>query len=250
MTDYASLDARLVSALSLTMPPVAIRFTDEPPPGVSGPTRNVAAGCRFWEMGARTAIATAASDHRFCAIGIHTHNLADAPAGQGGELGEALAAMQGLDYVREAEVAAIPVRAASARHAVYEPLAACGAAPEVVMLFAHASQSLVITEALARVDGAAPAAMGRPACAMVPQVGNSGAAAMSLGCCGARAYLDALTDDVALWGLPGDKLADYVEAIEALSRANDVLTAFHARRREDVEAGLEPSVADSLARIG
>ena len=33
-------------------------------------------------------------------------------------------------------------------------------------------------------------AMGRPACAVVPQAINSGQAALSLGCCGARAYLD------------------------------------------------------------
>ena len=51
--------------------------------------------------------------------------------------------------------------------------------------------------------------MGRPACAVVPQVVNGGRGAMSLGCCGARAYLDAMPDGVALWALTGGKIAAY-----------------------------------------
>jgi len=91
--------------------------------------------------------------------------------------------------------------------------------------------------------------MGRPACAVIPQVVNHGYAAMSLGCCGARAYLDALTDDVALWALPGSKLDQYCEQILVLARANKTLTAFHKRRREDVEAGKRPTVRESLERL-
>jgi uncharacterized protein (DUF169 family) len=137
----------------------------------------------------------------------------------------------------------------STRHVVYEPLAESDAVPELVLLFAPAAVSLVVSEAIARVDGALPPAMGRPACALVPQVANGRAAAMSLGCCGARAYLDAFSDDVALWGLPGEKLEGYVEALETLAAANDVLTRFHARRRRDIEAGETPSVETSLARL-
>ena len=74
------------------------------------------------------------------------------------------------------------------------------------LAFAHAQHGLILSEAVARVDGGTPPAMGRPACAIVPQVLNQQRAAMSLGCCGARAYLDALTDDVALWALPAHRL--------------------------------------------
>ena len=72
---------------------------------------------------------------------------------------------------------------------------------------------------------------------------------MSLGCCGARAYLDTLTDDVAMWALPGGKLEQYDTEIAALARANKILTTFHLRRREDVEAGKQPTVRESLARV-
>ena len=65
--------------------------------------------------------------------------------------------------------------------------------------------------------------MGRPACAVVPQVMNTGRAALSLGCCGARAYLDRLTDDVAIFAIPGAKLEAYTRRIESLAKANAVL---------------------------
>jgi hypothetical protein len=84
---------------------------------------------------------------------------------------------------------------------------------------------------------------------MIPQVVNHGNAAMSLGCCGARAYLDSLTDDIAMWALPGAKLEEYSAEIAALARANEILTTFHLRRREDVEAGKQPTVKESFSRL-
>ncbi|MGE5853879.1 MAG: hypothetical protein ACM35E_12150, partial [Deltaproteobacteria bacterium] len=60
---------------------------------------------------------------------------------------------------------------------------------------------------------------------------NAGNAMLSLGCCGARAYLDALDDRVSMWALPGIKIESYCAEILALARANQVLTSFHKRRR-------------------
>jgi hypothetical protein len=74
-------------------------------------------------------------------------------------------------------------------------------------------------------------------------------AALSLGCCGARAYLDVLTDDVAIFAIPGGKLEAYAQRIDALARANTVLAKFHHIRRRDVEAGHSPSVKESLAAM-
>ena len=240
---------RLTVALGLSIPPIAIAFPDEAPEGVPEFGGTVPAGCVFWEEAATRTFATSARHHALCSIGIHTHNLADAPASQAGELGSALEAMMGLDYVREAEVAAIPVLARTARHAIYGPLGDFPLEPEVVLLFADARRSLVLSEAVARVDGGVAPAMGRPACAAVPHAVNGGAAAMSLGCCGARAYLDALSDDVALWALPGSRLAEYCEQVDAFARSNQTLAMFHERRREDVEAGERPTVHESLARL-
>ena len=66
----------------------------------------------------------------------------------------------------------------------------------MVLIFADARQGLIVSEALARVDKVAAPAMGRPACTALPRALNSGNAVLSLGCCGARAYLDALDDRV------------------------------------------------------
>ncbi len=117
------------------------------------------------------------------------------------------------------------------------------------MLFVKASQSLLVSEAASSVDGGAPLAMGRPACAVVPQVVNSQRAALSLGCCGARAYLDALTDDVALFALPGAKLAAYADRLDTLAQANRTLSQFHQIRRRAIEAGHAPTILESLAQL-
>jgi hypothetical protein len=108
---------------------------------------------------------------------------------------------------------------------------------------------LILSEASQQLENGLPPAMGRPACAVVPQAFNTGRTALSLGCCGARAYLDVLTPDVALYAIPGTQLEAFTERVAALAKANAVLTQFHALRRRDVEAGKRPSVQDSLAAM-
>ncbi len=240
---------RLAAALELSLPPVAVAFTEAVPAGVPEFEGSVPAGCVFWQEAAKRTFATSAGHHALCAIGIHTMHLSRAPASQPEELQVALEAMTGLDYVREDEVAAIPVVRQTVNHAVYGPLGDFPVEPDVVLLFADARRGLVLSEALARVDGGVPPAMGRPACAALPEAFNHGRAAMSLGCCGARAYLDALGDDTALWALPGRRLDKYCEQIETFSNANRTLATFHQRRRMDIESGMRPTVRESLQRL-
>lgn len=249
MNDFQKPATQLMTSLNLSLPPIAVAFCDVVPKNIPNFDGVVPAGCAFWQEAATRTFATCAKDHALCSIGIHTHNLSGAPASQSDELRVSLEAMTGLDYVREEEVAAIPVLPHPLKYALYGPLADFPVEPQVVLLFAHAQQGLIVSEAVERLEGGAPLAMGRPACAIVPQVLNRGHAAMSLGCCGARAYLDALSDSVALWALPGSKLDQYSEQIAAFARANKTLTVFHARRRKDVEAGERPSVGESLQRI-
>jgi hypothetical protein len=78
---------------------------------------------------------------------------------------------------------------------------------------------------------------------------NTGLAALSLGCCGARAYLDNLTDEVAVFAIPGAKLDSYAQRIQALAKANAVLSKFHQTRRRDILDGQTPTVKDSLAAM-
>ena len=78
---------------------------------------------------------------------------------------------------------------------------------------------------------------------------NTGRAALSLGCCGARAYLDILPDSVALFAIPGAKVDAYAERIVALAQANAILTQFHQIRRQDIGNGNNPTVQDSLLAL-
>lgn len=249
MSDYADLSDCLVRSLALATRPVAVTFSRERPPDVREPSGPVPAGCSFWELGSRQTLATSAKHHEFCSIGIHTHNLANAPPSYQHELETALGAMQGLDYVRPAEVEALPVMALRNEHVVYGPLEDATKRPSVVLIFATAAQGLVLAEAVARVDGKTPPAMGRPACALIPQVLNSSQSGSSLGCCGARAYLDVLADDITVWGLLGERLEQYVLEVERLSKANSVLRRFHELRLAAIESGDAPTVEQSLQAL-
>jgi len=249
MSNYQRLANDLMHSLELSLPPIAIAFCDAPPASVPYFDGVVPAGCVFWQEAARRTFVTSTKDHELCSIGVHTHHMSQPSASQQNELQETLQAMSGLDYVRAEEVAAIPVVQREVTHVIYGPLIDFPVDPQVVLLFAHARQGLILSEAVARVDKGAPPAMGRPACAVIPQVLNHGYAAMSLGCCGARAYLDALSDSVALWAFPGSKLDHYCEEIAVLASANKVLTTFHRGRREDVESGKQPTVQQSLNRL-
>src|ERR1700758_5008778 len=109
----------------------------------------------------------------------------------------------------------IPVLDRAAKAVVYGPLAAIPVQPDVVLLFVQADQTLILSEASQQLENGSPPAMGRPACAVVPQAFNTGRTALSLGCCGARAYLDVLTSDVALYAIPGSSIAAFAERVAA-----------------------------------
>ena len=172
MTTYDSMSQRLTAALALGDSPVAIRFGDTAASTTNAPTAPVAAGCSFWELGAKRTLVTTAAHHQHCSIGIHTHNLVGATERHADELNNALAARQGLDYVRPEEVANLPVMTKASEQVSYAPLGECDEPPDVVLLFVNAHQGLIVTEAAARVDGAMPMTMGRPACALIPAVIN------------------------------------------------------------------------------
>jgi uncharacterized protein (DUF169 family) len=243
--DYARLAKDLVDALHLEQPPVAICFSDSAPDGLKQPAKSVAAGCQFWEDATVATFSTSAKDHELCAIGVYTHHLEPTPAQQT-DLMDALKVFGDLGYVTPADLPLIPKLASEARCVTYAPLADTPLPPDVVLVFANANQMLILSEAAQQIENQNAPAMGRPACAVVPQVMNTGRAALSLGCCGARAYLNILTEGVALFAIPGAKLEAYTERITALGSANRVLAQFHQIRREAIAVGGRPSVRESL----
>ncbi len=248
MQQHSEIAHTLTEALGLRQPPIAVCLADQPPAGVPLWSGAVPAGCRFWQEAASRTFATSAADHARCAIGQYTHALDMSPASMT-DLQDALKVFADLTYVTDKDVSAIPVMQAKARYVVYGPLAEAPAAPDVVLLFVHAGQTLILSEASQQLEGGLPPAMGRPACAVVPQARNSGRSALSLGCCGARAYLDVLTDDIALYAVPGASIGAFAERVAALARANGILGKFHQIRRREIEAGKNPTVQQSLAAM-
>jgi uncharacterized protein (DUF169 family) len=247
-SSYSQFAESLTQHLRLAQPPVAVCFPDSVPSSVPAYDGHAPAGCRFWREAATAPFATSAADHALCAVGTYTHNLEFSPAEQK-ELEESLAVFGSLGYVTPEDLPLIPVLKNRPQHVIYAPLAQAPLPPDVVLLFADASQALIISEAVQQVEHRFPPALGRPACAVIPQVANTGMAALSLGCCGARAYVDAFTADLVLCALPGANLGAYVDRIAALAGANSVLTHFHTRRSQDVAAGASPTVKDSLAAM-
>lgn len=246
--DWAAHAGTLRDALHLTQPPVAVCLADRLPPGVPMWQGQVPAGCRFWEEGTRAVFATTATDHDLCALGMHTHNFETSAAHDAGKQ-EALKLFASLGYIREEDLPQIPVLKERPRFVVYGPLDRVSLRPAVVLLFVRPEQTLILSEASQQTEAGVPPAMGRPACAVVPQAANSGRTALSLGCSGARAYLDVLKSDVALYAVPEPRLAAFSARVAELARANAVLTAFHAVRRRDVATGLKPTIAESLAAM-
>ena len=54
---------------------------------------------------------------------------------------------------------------------------------------------------------------------------------------------------VAVFAIPGAKLEAYAQRIEALAKANGVLSTFHHLRRQAIANGEAPTVEDSLAAM-
>jgi len=248
MPSYSQIAQTLTEALKLTQPPVAVSLTDSLPAGVESWSGKSPAGCRFWQEAATRVFATTAADHSLCSIGQYTHNLEMTPAA-GKDLGDALKVFADLGYVREQDIPQIPVLASKTKYVIYGPLSGIPVEPDVVLLFVRADQTLILSEAAQQLENGLPPAMGRPACAIIPQAKNTGRSALSLGCCGARAYLDVLSDDVALYAIPGAALGVFAERIAALSKANAILSKFHQIRRKSVEAGNSPTIRESLVAL-
>jgi uncharacterized protein (DUF169 family) len=248
MENYAALAQDLVELLHLDQQPVAISFSDTAPGGIKEYDGQAPAGCRFWQEAATSTFTTSARNHELCAIGVHTHNLQASPAQQK-DLMDALKVFADLGYVRPEDVPQIPVLKSPSQFVTYAPLAATPLPPDVVILFVRADQTLILSEAAQQLESDHAPAMGRPACAVVAQVVNSGRPAMSLGCCGARAYLDCFTEEKAVFAIPGQKIEAYVDQIRTLAKANGILSQFHRLRRAQIAAGARPSIEDSLAAL-
>ena len=229
--DARTAGRRMTELLGLASPPVAVTFDAAPPAGIARVSRPGPAGCAYWKQAAEGAVFyTEAADHWNCPVGAYTHGVG-LPPERAKELEGVVGTMVGLQYIRMEEVGALPRRKEPFRVAVYAPLAETPTPPDVVLVRGRARQIMLVAEA-ARAAGLEGdrAAMGRPACAMIPAVLEGPGGVTSLGCIGNRVYTG-MGDDELYFTIPGGKVGLVVERLEAVMHANRELETYHEARR-------------------
>lgn len=228
--DYASLGSSLQSLLGLQSYPVSIAFLDTVPDGVNHVKSSAPAGCYYWKLASEgKAFYTMAQDHMNCTIGAYTHGVT-LPEEKSAELQSTISHMVSLSYLRSEEVASIPRRTSPFKVAVYAPLTLSKLSPDAVVVRGNPKQMMLLIEA-AMAAGMGPQAgiMGRPTCAFIAGVIDSGHAIPSLGCIGNRVYTD-LGDDELYFAIPGSKINELVSTLEKITGANQALQGYHKER--------------------
>ena len=227
-----SLGTRLSGLLGLESAPVGVAFRPTAPAGIRRVERPGPAGCAYWKRAADgEAFYTEAADHYNCPVGSHTHGV-ELPPDRAAELEQVVGTMVGLQYIRMDEVSSLPRRREPFGVAVYAPLADTPVDPDVVIVRGNARQVMLVAEA-ARAAGIGHegAALGRPACAMIPEAMSSARGNTSLGCIGNRVYTG-LGDAELYFTIPGSRLGEVVEKLETVVRANRELEEYHRARRQ------------------
>lgn len=215
--EYAGHADTLTRALHLAVPPVAMSFRHEAPPGMpwfdapmsapadDGRTGRVPAGCVFWVRATELSFATAPEDHGNCSVGRYTHGLASAPEIAGNS---DVAALLDAGWVDADAVAAVPTVRDRAEVIAYGPLADTTVDPDVVLLRVNARQMMVLSDAVPgmRIEG-------KPQCRIVALAKEEGEIAASVGCALSRARTSMRPDEMTV-AIPGPRLAEVTDAVD------------------------------------
>ncbi|HEY7439180.1 MAG TPA: DUF169 domain-containing protein [Acidimicrobiia bacterium] len=230
-TDWADLSARLQASLSLASPPLAITFSDAPPPGVApfaapmpepledGRTGRVAAGCVFWTLAAESTFSTVAEDHANCSVGSLTHGFKtlDEVAANSD-----VAALIESGWVTMDVVPQIPTVREKPGAVTYGPLAQTPTDPDVVFLRVNGKQLMVLSDAVPgiRIEG-------KPQCHIVAVAKEDGEIAASVGCALSRVRTGMPATEMTC-AIPASKLSNVLEAIEDNAVADAMVARYAA----------------------
>lgn len=234
--DNQHLAAGLVEGLELARPPVALAFVEDRPPGLPDAARAAPSACTFWRRGESELFYAAAPEHYECPVGALTMGF-ELPPEQAPRAEQLVGTMIELGYFGADEVAHLPSVRRGHGGIVYGPLATFPLEPDAVIVQVSPFQAMLLAEAgegavLRERPGLA--AMGRPACAVVAHSVNQATATLSLGCIGARTYVE-LADDRAILVLPGASLERTVGRLPALVQANRTLAGYHGEQKARFE---------------
>lgn len=219
-----------LSKINLTRPPIAVGFLSAPPAGMSRIDRPAAAGCGYWKLAAEgQSFYTTNEDHQNCPVGAFTHGVTLTPE-KSDELQALMGTMIQLQYLRSDEIPGIPHREEPMQIAAYAPADQATFEADVVIFGGNARQIMLLSEA-ARAAGAfeTATAMGRPACAMIPQSIGAASSVASLGCIGNRVYTGLDDNDLYL-AVPASAIVAMLDKLDAIVNANVELETFHRER--------------------
>jgi uncharacterized protein (DUF169 family) len=222
----------LVDELRLDRQPVAMSFVESVPAGV--PTTDVAtpSACTFWRLAERSLFYAPADRHYECPVGAMTMGFELPPEHQSAAQ-QLVGTMVELGYFGTEEVPHLPSVGKAHGGVVYGPLEQFPIEPDVVLVIASPRQAMILAEAGEAVtlrETTGLTTMGRPACAAVARTANSADVTLSLGCIGARTYVE-VPEDHAVVVLPGGRLGAIAARLGPLNRANEALAAFHLGRK-------------------
>ncbi len=225
-----SVATKLVELLQVRRKPVAVAFCKTAPQGIPRIAAAAPSGCTYWKYAAdgRT-FYTEAPDHYGCSVGAYVHGI-DLPNEQAKELEGLVSTMVSLQYLDPEEVTGIPRRQGGFNVVVYAPLSDATFEPDVVLVSGTAKQMMLLAEAAHSAGVANETSMvGRPTCAAIPTVLQSGRSTTNLGCIGNRVYTE-LADDELYFVFAGPQLDAIVEKLVTIVNANHELETFHHAR--------------------
>jgi uncharacterized protein (DUF169 family) len=227
----------LVDELKLERTPVAMAFVDAPPDGVAVVSATEPSACTFWRQAEQGLFYAAADRHLECGVGTMTMGF-PVPEDRMPAAMELIGTMVGMGYLDSAETAHLPMVQKPHQGILYGPLASFPTEPDVALAIVSPGQGMVLAEAsdsvTLRAQPGLPT-MGRPACAAVAWSANQGDVTLSLGCIGARTYVE-VPDDRAIVVIPGAALDRVTDRLGALAQANRDLAAFHQKKKADYAA--------------
>ena len=224
--------------LSLDRPPVALAFVEDRPAGLADSGPLAPSACTFWRRAETELFYADATAHEECPVGMMTMGF-EVPAARAAEAEQLVGTMVELGYFNTTELSHLPSVKQPHSEIVYGPLARFPLEPDVVLVQVSPAQAMVLAEAsgsAALAEQPGLAAMGRPACAAVARAVEAAATTLSLGCIGARTYVE-LPDDRALVILPAADLERTAERLPRLDEANWTLAGYHAEKKARFERG-------------
>jgi uncharacterized protein (DUF169 family) len=233
--EYRTVADQLTRQLGLERAPVQITYLDEPPKGVRAHPGGVPSVCTFFAFGTQSPFYAGLPQHEDCEIGAFV--LGIPPAGAvGGRLMATIGDMQKEGYLNPGEEAKVPHNATAPKYVAYGPLGSLPFPPTGVLLFTNPRGAMLAAEAAGSGSDSWGVPMnGRPMCAILPILNQGAPVALSLGCTGSRIYTD-LGVDQMIFGVKGDRLAEFAKKLDRIVRANEFVRVEDSARKAKASA--------------